>query len=190
MSVDNEVDITQLLTRLGKGDQVAESELIEIVFPHLRRLAMRYMRDERPNHTLQATELVHEAYLRLVRIKKIEWDSHGQFFGIAAKLMRQILVDYYRARNSKKRPNLRITLDESLAYSPEKSVDVLALDDALDQLKKIEPRVCEVVELKFFGGLTFDQIGRVLHVSEKTAKRDWEFARAWLIRALAMSKSK
>ena len=181
-----EPDLTDLLSRLGTGDRTAESQLIEIVFPHLRQLAMRYLRLERPDHTLQPTALVHEAYLRLVRTKEMKWESHGHFFGVAAKLMRQILVDHSRARNAQKRPGgSKISLDDALAYTPEKSSALLALDDALTRLKNQDARMCNVVELKFFGGLTFDQIGRVLGVSEKTAKRDWQLARAWLIREIS-----
>jgi RNA polymerase sigma factor (TIGR02999 family) len=173
-------DVTRLLVRLGEGDRTAESELIEIVFPQLRRLAGHYMRSERPDHTLQPTALVHEAYLRLVKIEDIDWKDRVHFFGLAAKLMRQILVDHARARKAAKRPQANISLDEELAYSNEKSSAVLALDEALSRLAMKDVRMGRVVELKFFGGLTFDQIGRVLEVSEKTAKRDWQLARAWL----------
>jgi RNA polymerase sigma-70 factor (ECF subfamily) len=175
-------DVTLLLSRLGRGDRTAESELIEIVFPQLRRLAGHYMRSERPDHTLQPTALVHEAYLRLVKIQDIGWNDRVHFFGLAAKLMRQILVDHARARNAGKRPQGKISLDEELSYTDEKSSAVLALDEALTRLAGKDARMSNVVELRFFGGLTFDQIGRVLEVSERTAKRNWELARVWLRR--------
>jgi RNA polymerase sigma-70 factor, ECF subfamily len=177
-------DLTRLLSRLGTGDRTAESELIEIVFPQLRRLAGHYMRSERSDHTLQPTALVNEAYLRLVKIQDISLKDRAHFFGLAAKLMRQILVDHARARNAEKRPRAEISLDEELTFSHEKSSAVLALDEALSRLASRDVRMSRVVELKFFGGLTFDQIAQVLEVSEKTAKRDWQLARAWLRREI------
>ena len=179
--VTNKDDVTRLLLLMGQGNREAESQLIEIVFPHLRRLARRYLRQERPDHTLQATALVHEAYLRLVRLKEVNFQNHVHFFAIAARLMRQILVDHARARNAGKRSVGKVTLDESLVYSPDKSSELLALDEALSRLNAAEDRLGQIVELRFFGGLTFDQIGQVLGVSERTVKRDWQLARAWLL---------
>jgi RNA polymerase sigma factor (TIGR02999 family) len=177
-------DVTQLLFRLSKGDRMAESELIEIVLPQLRRIAAHYMRFERPEHTLQPTALVNEAYLRLVRCADINWESRAHFFGIAAMLMRQILVDHARTRNAGKRPRATVSLDEVLVYSKQKCSEVLALDEALRRLSIKDERIGKVVELRFFGGLTFDQIAGILGVSEKTAKRDWQLARVWLQREL------
>ena len=186
MGDDKARDITQLLSLIGTGDRDAEAQLIELVLPHLRRLAMRYLRAERPDHTLQPTALVHEAYLRLVQTTDMKWENQSHFFGIAARLMRQILVDYARARKADKRAGgAKISLDEAFIFAPEKSSAVLDLDDALIRLKNQDYRLSSVVELKFFGGLTFDQIGQVLQVSEKTAKRDWQLARAWLIKEMS-----
>jgi len=185
MAMDSKTEnVTKLLAKLSKDDRAAESELIEIVFPHLRRLAARYMRDERPDHTLQPTALVHEAYLKLVRIEDASWEDRSHFYCLAAKLMRQILVDYARARNAEKRPRGKISLDEAAVYSPGKSSSMLDLHEALDRLASKDARMEKVVELKFFGGLTFEEIGRVLKISEKTAKRDWQMARAWLQREI------
>jgi len=174
-------EITTLLARLGKcDDREAEAELIPVVLAQLRRLAAKYMRSERPDHTLQPTALVNEAYLRLAKIQDMTWKDRGHFFGIAAKVMRQVLVDHARARNAGKRPQNKISLDNVFVYSESKSSEMVALDEALDRLAEADERASKVVELKFFGGLTFDQIARVLNIAEKTAKRDWQFARAWL----------
>jgi RNA polymerase sigma-70 factor (ECF subfamily) len=179
-----EQNVTKLLSRLGKGDPGAESELVDMVFPYLRRLAAHYMRAERPDHTLEPTALVNEAYLRLVRAEDVKWESRAHFFGLAARLMRQVLVDHARGHNADKRFGIKASLDEVFVYSQEKSSVVLALDEALTHLAEQDPRMSQVVELRFFGGLTFEEIATVLQVSEKTAKRDWQLARVWLHREI------
>ena len=176
------IDITQLLHRLQDGDRSAEEKLVPILYKELHRLAAHYMRRERGDHTLQPTALVNEAYLRLVRTPNIDWESRTHFFGVAAQLMREVLVDHARAHLASKRGGDvgKVSLDELRVYSPEKSGELVALDEALDRLARQDQRMSRVVELRFFGGLTFDQISTILKVSEKTAKRDWQLARAWL----------
>jgi RNA polymerase sigma factor (TIGR02999 family) len=173
-------EITRLLARLGKSDPEAEAQLIPIVFAQLRKLAAKYMRSERPDHTLQPTALVNEAYMRLVRSKEIVWQDHHHFFGVAARLMRQVLVDHARTNLAGKRPHGKVSLDDVLLYSPNKSTEMLALDQALSRLADTDARAAKVVELKMFAGLTFVQIAETLGVAEKTAKRDWGFALDWL----------
>ena len=176
------VDVTQLLQRMRGGDHSAEAALVPIVYQELHRLASSYMRRERADHTLQTTALVNEAYLRLVRAPTVDWESRRHFFGVAARLMRQVLVDHARAHLGPKRGGDmdKLALDEAKIYSPEKAPELIALDEALDQFARQDPRACRVVELHFFAGLTFDEIGKILNVSGKTAKRDWQVARAWL----------
>jgi RNA polymerase sigma factor (TIGR02999 family) len=178
-----ERDITRLLQRVQQGDQSAEERLVSIVFQELRRLALYYMRrEQRPDHTLQPTALVNEAYVRLVHSPEITWESRAHFFGVAARLMREILVDHARAHLARKRGGdmPKLSLDELKVYSPEKSADLVTLDEALDRLAQKDARLSKVVELKFFGGLTFEEIGKMLNIASKTARRDWLLARAWL----------
>ena len=179
--------ITALLTQLSEGNREVEARLIPQIYEELRRLAGHYMRLERVNHTLQPTALVHEAYARLVQQPQIPWQSRAHFFAVASQLMRHILVDHARARHAGKRGGVQhqVTLDEDILPTHEKSIDVLALHEALDHLAKFDPRQARIVELHFFGGLSFDEIALVLHVSERTAKRDWSMARAWLKRELS-----
>lgn len=175
-------DVTQLLRRVQKGDRTSEEELIRILYHELRRIAARQMRKERADHTLQPTALVNEVYLRLVRAPGISWEGRAHFFGFAAQLMRQILVDHARAHVAHKRGGglQKLTLDELLIFSPEKSAEVVMLNEALIRLERKDPKLGKVVELRFFGGLTFGQIAEALQVSEKTAQRHWQLARAWL----------
>ena len=158
-----------------------------LVYEELRRLARDYLRRERGGHTLQPTALVHEAYLRLVDDPRVEWQNRAHFYGIAAKLMRRILVDHARARNSEKRGGLvpKVPLDEARDLPPAATNDLVALDGALQDLARTYPRKSEVVELKFFGGLEAEEIAEVLQVSPKTVQRDWQFAKLWLCRELA-----
>jgi len=178
-------EITQLLARMQANDEAARAELIPIVYRELRRLAGGYMRRERrrhPDHTLQSTALVHEAYLRLVHIHEVSWESRGHFFGVAAHIMRQVLVDHHRKRAGIKHGGhvVKIELDEALVFSPAKSAAVVALDEALDRLARKDARLSQVVELRFFGGLTFEEVAEVMQLSVKTVQRDWQLARAWL----------
>lgn len=180
-------DVTQLLKNWQEGDPDASAKLMPLVYEELRRLARDYLRRERADHTLQATALVHEAYLRLVDDKQVSWKNRAQFYGIAARLMRRVLVDHARAHNAAKRGGLeqKLSLDEARDVSGSGPVELVALDGALESFAQTYPRKSEVVELKFFGGLDAKQISEVLQVSEKTVLRDWNFAKLWLCRALS-----
>jgi RNA polymerase sigma-70 factor, ECF subfamily len=174
--------ITALLTQLSEGNRDVEARLIPQIYDELRRVAGRYMRRERANHTLQPTALVNEAYVRLVQEPHFHWKSRAHFFATAAQLMRHILVDHARARHAGKRGGFQnqVTLDENLLQASSHSIDILALHEALDRLSALDPRQGRIVELHFFGGLSFEEIASVLEVSERTVKRDWSMARAWL----------
>jgi RNA polymerase sigma-70 factor, ECF subfamily len=175
-------DITLLLSSLSRGDPQAASELIPMVYDELRRLAASYMRRERPDHTLQATALVHEAYVKLLEQRSVDWQSRAHFFGIAAQLMRRILIDHARSHLRQKRggENQKVSLDGALVFSEQQSAEMLAVDESLQRLEKVDPRQARVVELRFFGGLNVEEIAEILKVSDKTVKRDWSVARAWL----------
>ncbi len=179
-------EVTGLLAEIRSGNEKAESELIPLVYAELRRLAAHYMKQERQDHTLQATALVHEAYLRLVKQREVNWQNRAHFFAIAGKLMRRILVDHARARGRSKRPGSqqRLSLDEVPLFSPEKSDALIELDKALRRLAEEQPRQSQVVELQYFGGLSVKQIAEVLNTSPRTVKRDWSVARAWLHREI------
>ena len=178
-------DVTTLLVAWSDGQAAAGDELIETVYGELRRIARGYLRRERTDHSLTPTALVHEAYVRLVDQRRVRWQNRAHFFAIAARVMRRILVDHARARGSLKRGNSRKVplVDADRAHDPP-SVDVLALDVALDHLATIDSRQSQLVELRFFGGLTVDEIAEVLGVAAITVKRDWALARAWLYREL------
>ena len=176
----------ELLVKWKSGDQQALQALMPLVYGELRRVAHRYLQAEkRPNHTLRSTELVHEAYLRLVDQKPSELQNRAHFFAVSARLMREILVDYGRSRRAIKRGNgCNISLDPTLEVPKEQDLDVLALDDALKQLDHFDPQQARIVELRFFGGLSIDEVSSVLKISPATVKRDWATARAWLYREL------
>ena len=178
--------VTQLLVAWGGGDQAARDELMPLVYEELRRLAHQCMSRERPGHTLQTSALLNEAYLRLADQKNIHWQDRAHFFGIAARLMRQVLVDYARKRRYAKRGGdaRRVPLDEAVIVSEERAADVVALDDALKSLAEIDPRQSQIVELRFFGGLSIEETAEVLAVSPGTVMRDWTLAKAWLRRAI------
>jgi RNA polymerase sigma factor (TIGR02999 family) len=178
-------DETALLLAWGNGDQAALNELIPLVHQELRRLAHGYMAGERTGHTLQTTALINEAYLRLVECRKVRWQDRAHFLGVSANLMRRILVDFARSRRYQKRGGgaRPVTLNEELDFSP-RSPDLIAVDDALLALAEIDPRRSRVVELKFFGGLSVDEIAEVLQVSPQTVLRDWRLAKSWLAREL------
>jgi RNA polymerase sigma factor (TIGR02999 family) len=180
-------DITLLLKNWQEGDPNASDKLMPLVYEELRRLARNYLQRERGDHTLQATALVHEAYLRLVDDKGMTWKDRAHFYGIAARLMRQILVEHARAHNAAKRGGLdqKFSLDEARDVSDTGPVELVALDSALQNLAHTYPRKSEVVELKFFGGLDAREISQVLQISEKTVLRDWNFAKLWLCRELS-----
>lgn len=182
--------ITALLHQLSDGHREAEAELIPQIYGELRKLAARYMRRERRNHTLQPTALVHEAYERLIQLPQISWQSRAHFYATASLLMRQILVDHARARQAAKRGGIQqqVTLDDTVLPTTDRSVDILALHEALERLAKFDARQSRIIEFHFFGGLTFEEIALVLDVSERTVKRDWSMARAWLKGELASTR--
>ena len=179
-------NITHLLKEWSDGDQQALDELTPLVYEELRQQAARYLRKERPNHSLQATALINEAFLRLIDVTDVQWQNRAHFFGIAAKLMRRILVDHARRRDAEKRGGSQVclTLDEGLAWASEPDVDLLAIDEALDKLAIIDEQQARVVELRFFSGLTVEETATALGISPKTVKRDWSVARAWLKREI------
>lgn len=181
------LEVTQLLQRWRNGDADAPERLMPLVYEELRRQARDYLRRERGDHTLQATALVHEAYLRLIGDQSLSWQNRAHFHAIAARLMRRVLIDHARAHNTSKRGGgvPKLSLDEARALACEKTADLLALDGVLQDFAKTYPRKGEVVELKFFGGLETKEISEVLQVSEKTVLRDWNFAKLWLCRALS-----
>ena len=178
--------ISDVLLHWGKGDQKALEAMLPLVYDELRRLARYHLRQQRPNHTLQTTALVHEAYLRLADETSLHVQSRAHFFGIAAQLMRWILVDYERNRRAAKRGAgvTRITLDQSVA-SPQRDVDLLALDEALDRLAKLDSQQSQIIELRYFGGLSIEDTSEFLGISPATVKRSWASARAWLLRELS-----
>ncbi len=179
--------ITQLLMRSREGDRGAFDQLLPLVYGELRRLAQQYLKRERPNHTLQSTALVHETYLRLIGQDAIPWQTRAHFFGVAANLMRQILVDHARVQKTVKRGGgaCRLTLDDRLELLPQTDIDLVALDDALVALATLDPRQARLVELRFFGGLTIEECADVLEMSVATVKRQWALARAWLYREIS-----
>jgi RNA polymerase sigma factor (TIGR02999 family) len=175
-------EVTELLKDWSAGDESAPDKLMPLVMVELRRLAHRYMRREKPGHTLQTSALINEAYVRLVDQSKIQWEGRSHFFGIAARLMRQILVDQARRRSFAKRGGgaLRVSLSEAAAVALEQSAEVMALDDALEKLEKIDRRKSRIIELRFFGGMSIEETAEALQVSPGTVMREWTFARAWL----------
>jgi RNA polymerase sigma factor (TIGR02999 family) len=178
----SEQRVTELLTRWSQGDDAALAELTPLVYGELRRLAHRYMNAERTEHTLQTTALVNEAYLRLADQTNPRWQNRAHFFAVAARAMRQILVNYARSQRSQKRGGgaFKMELDEAALVSPEESKEIIYLNEALERLATLDSRKAQVVELKYFGGLTYDEIAEVLKISQVTVRRDWEFARLWL----------
>jgi RNA polymerase sigma-70 factor (ECF subfamily) len=177
--------ITGWLARWNAGDETAFDKLVPLVYQELHRLASRYMRGERSGHLLQTTALVNEAYLRLHDTDRIHWQDRNHFYAVAARAMRRVLVDFARAHKQHKRNGGRqVSLDEALTIGSDRSADIVALDDALTTLAKVHQRQSQIVELRFFGGLTEPHIARVLAVSPRTVSSDWQMARAWLLREL------
>jgi len=179
-------EVTKLLMEWKHGNQAAVDALTPIVYTELRRLAANYMRDERAAATLQPTALVHEAYVRLVSQKMPDWESRSHFFGVAAQLMRQILVDHARKHRSQKRGagGAKVGIEEALGFAPERSSSMIALDDALNELAKIDPRQAKVIELRFFGGFSVEEVAQSLGVSVATIGREQRLAEAWLHREM------
>ncbi|MGE5198968.1 MAG: sigma-70 family RNA polymerase sigma factor [Rhodospirillaceae bacterium] len=178
--------VTELLVAWSGGDTSALEHLVPLVHAELRRLARRQMRRERAGHTLQTTALVNEAYLRLVDLSRIRWQDRTHFFAMSARLMRRILVDHARSRRYLKRGGNapRVTFDEGLAVSAEPAADLVALDDALQAMARVDARKSQVVELRYFGGLSVEETAEALHVSPETVMRDWRLAKAWLLREI------
>ena len=170
----------------GRGETDAFDRLVPLVHDELRRIARRFMGHERPGHTLQPTALVNEAYLRLIEVKRIRWQNRAHFFAMSARVMRRILVDAARARDNQKRGGgaQKVSLDEALVVAGDGGPDLVALDDALQALERVHPRKSQVVELRFFAGLSLEESAEALHVSVDTVKRDWRFAKLWLLREL------
>ena len=183
--------VTELLQAWSKGDQAAFDQLAPIVYTELRRLARHYMARERPDHTLQPTALVHEAYMRLANFRKLNWKNRIHFFAISAQVMRRVLVDFARSRQRRKRggTSQRLSLDECVNLGTRYDAGLLALDDALNTLASEDARKCQVVEMKFFGGLSTDEIAHSLHVSPDTVLRDWKLAKLWLLREMGAKKT-
>jgi len=184
-------EVTQLLTDWGNGNQAAADKLMPLVYEELRRLAHQYMNKERPGHTLQTSALVNEAYLRLIDQKQVHWQNRAHFFGIAAQLMRRILVDYARSRRYQKRGGeaQQVELNEAMIVSRERAADVIALDDALKSLAEFDARKSQIVELRFFGGLSIEETAQALAISPGTVMRDWTLAKAWLRKEITSQNS-
>ena len=187
MALPESVKITDLLRAWSGGDQAALERLAALVYEELRRMARHYMRNERAGNTLQTTALVNEVYLRLVDVKNVDWQQRAQFFAMSAQMMRRILVDAARARGANKRGGgaVKVNVDEIAVMSPERDSSLVALDEALEAFSTVAPRQAKIVELRYFGGLTEDEIAEVLKVSPRTVRRDWEFAKSWLMRELS-----
>jgi RNA polymerase sigma factor (TIGR02999 family) len=177
-------EVTRLVAEWAKGNPQALEELTPLVYCELRQLAACYLRKERQGHTLQPTALVHEAYLRLVDQENLNWKSRSHFFGVAARLMRQILVDHARRRNAGKRAGVKVPLEQAVTFERERSQDLIALDDGLNALEKFDPRKRKAVELRYFGGLSMEEIAQALDVSAITVRRDLRMAEAWLHREM------
>ncbi|HSE98299.1 MAG TPA: sigma-70 family RNA polymerase sigma factor [Blastocatellia bacterium] len=190
MTSQNPTDVTQLLIAWNRGDRSALDKLIPLVYEELRRTAKRYMRRERPGQTLQTTALVNEVYMRLIDAHNVRWQDRAHFFAISAQLMRRILVDQARRRQQLKRGGdlQQVTLDEALIVIEQRNLDLVALDDALNALASLDHRQSQVVEMRFFGGLSEEEIAQVLSVSPRTVRSDWSMAKAWLLRELNRSK--
>ncbi len=187
MPETSRADLTGLLIKWRRGDAAALDRLIPLAYAELRRIAHRYMRDERRNHPLQTTALVHEAYLRLIDVNRVDWQSRNQFYAVSARMMRRILVEEARKRNADKRgaDASHVAMDEALLPAPERGADVLALEDALERLEALDERKARVVELRCFAGLSVPETAEVLDVSEETVFRDWRMAKLWLRRELS-----
>ena len=185
--MDEPRDVAALLGELKGGDDKAMAELVVSLYSELHRLASSYLRRERSDHTLQTTALVHEAYLRLTDQREVHWKNREQFLGVAAQLMRRILVDYSRGRGAQKRGKgfKEVFLEEAAGFSKEKASDVIALDDALNRLAEFDPQQARLVEMRFFGGLSIEEAAGVLGVSRATVKRHWNLSKAWLARELS-----
>jgi RNA polymerase sigma factor (TIGR02999 family) len=180
-------EITTLLVASSAGDRQAMDQLMPLVYDELRRLAQSYLRSERPGHTLQGTALVHEAYLRLIDQKQVKWQNRAHFFALASQMIRRILVDHARGHKAAKRGSgaPKLSLDEAIGVPAKTDVDLIALDDALNALAKLDPGQSRIVELRFFGGLSIEETAEVVGLSTATVNREWSAARAWLFRQMS-----
>ena len=180
-------NVTQLLIAWNGGDKQALDKLLPVVYDELRRQAARYLRRERPGHTLQTTALIHEAYLRLIDQKSVQWQNRAQFFGIAAQMMRRILVDHARTKHRAKRggSDVRVSLTDATSVTKDPDLNLVELDEALNRLEKIDPQQSKIVELRFFSGLNVEETAAALQISPATVKRDWKVAKAWLHREIS-----
>ncbi|HEU0172635.1 MAG TPA: sigma-70 family RNA polymerase sigma factor [Blastocatellia bacterium] len=185
-------EITERLIAWGAGDRAALDHLLPIVYQELRRMAGHYLRQESPGHTLQPTALVHEAWLRLIDQTRVNWRNRAQFFGVAAQMMRRILVDHAKTKHREKRGGdaVKLSLDEMINLSRERAADLIALDDALDALTRIDERKSRVVELRYFGGFSVEESAQILEVSPETVMRDWKIAKAWLYQQIRREAGK
>jgi len=188
MTNSDSQQITSLLVEWSNGNQNALENLMPLVYDELRKIAHRFMRRQSAGHTFQTTELIHEAYLKLARSEEQNWQNRAHFFGVAAQAMRHILVDYARSKQSRKRGGFqeKITLEETAVVTFQRSDEMVQLDDAMKQLALLDERKAQVVELKYFGGLTTEEIAEVLKISPETVKRDWRFSRTWLLREMTV----
>ena len=187
MTTPSSSEVTQLLRAWGDGDQEALDRLVPLVQAELRRLARHYMRQERPDHTLQATALINEVYLRLIDWHNVRWRDRAHFFGVSAQLMRRVLVDHARHHHVAKRggDRVKVNLEDRAVVAPERPADLVAIDDALTRLAVLDPRKSQIVELRFFGGLGVEETAEVVKISPRTVKREWSLARAWLYAELS-----
>ncbi len=189
-TTDSQPDVTELLLEWRQGDSRALERLTPIVYGELRRIAHRYMQNEREGHTLQTTALVNEAYVRLVGHERIEWQNRAHFFGVMAQVMRHVLIDHARSRSSAKREGLsrHVPLEDSAAMTETRAAELVALDEALNELAELDPRKSRVVELRYFGGLSLEETANVLEISVMTVRRDWRAAKAWLYKKVISDK--
>lgn len=185
-------EITDRLIAWGAGDRAAFDQLLPVVYQELRRMAGSYLRQENPGHTLQPTALVHEAWLRLIDQARVDWRNRAQFFGVAAQMMRRILVDHAKTKHREKRGGdaVKLSLGEVINLSCERAADLLALDDALNELARIDERKSRVVELRYFGGFSVEETAQILGVSPETVMRDWKLAKAWLYQQISREAGK
>jgi RNA polymerase sigma factor (TIGR02999 family) len=179
-------DVTELLIKWNNGDESAQAELIQVIYDELYARARAYMRHERPDHTLQPTALVNEVYLRLIKQTEIQWQNRAQFYGVAAQMMRRVLVDHARNRYAEKRGGeaIKVTIDESIDIANNEQIDLIRLDDALSELNRLDERQSRIVELKYFGGLSVEETAELLGISTATVVREWRIAKMWLYNAL------
>ena len=191
MALTSSQELTELLRKWSDGDPKALTRVVDAAYPELRKIARRCMSGERSEHTIQATALVHEAYLRLVDIRQVRWEERAQFFAIVAKIMRRILIEYARAQGCSKRGGRmrRVNLDEVLMISPGPDPEIVRLDEALEEMAKFDSRKAQVVEMRYFGGLTSGEIASVLGISPQSVNRDWGLAKAWLVREMDRRKN-